>query len=139
VPKRVSAYVRGVLELPDDVALEQDAERTAKRRRQVCATPVGCDLRTPLGPRDRGDRDPQGGADQGQLRPALINVTLEQLVRDRCELTGYTRWTRWSVRSVPRSHGVIHAGRRPPGPFTGRMKPVTIVSMRNRCPSPPRV
>jgi hypothetical protein len=40
---------------------------------------------------------------QSKDNPAdLINVALEELVRERCELPATPRWTRWPRQSAPR-------------------------------------
>ena len=88
VPAAVVNHVRGVLELPDAVVAEIDADRTAKRHRQFVRERLGVKfeaarVRTVAEQAIRA-------AVQTKDNPAdLINVALEELVRQRCELPGY--------------------------------------------------
>lgn len=89
IPVVVVETVRGVLDLPDGVTPETDADRTAKRHRQF--------VRKYLGVRYEAAKV-RAVAEQAiraavatKDNPAdLINVALEELVRARCELPGYT-------------------------------------------------
>ncbi|MFC5747539.1 Tn3 family transposase [Actinomadura rugatobispora] len=90
VPAAVAAHVRGVLGLAgDEVGLRQAASASAKRHRAL--------VRKRLGVSYEAARVRQVAeatirkAVQSKDNPAdLINVALEELVRARCELPGYT-------------------------------------------------
>lgn len=90
VPPPVAAHVRQVLGLAEDeVALRQAASASAKRHRAL--------VRKRLGVSYEAARVRQVAeaairrAVQSKDNPAdLINVALEELVRERCELPGYT-------------------------------------------------
>lgn len=89
VPAVVVDQVRSVLELPDEVAAETDADRTAKRHRQFVREHLGVKYEAAKA------RAVAEAAVRTAVRtkdnPAdLINVALEELVRARCELPGYT-------------------------------------------------
>lgn len=89
VPNVVSEHVRGHCELPDDVVAGSDAERTAKRHRRFVRDRLDVDY-TAAHARDIAERAIRAAV-QSKDNPAdLINVALEELVRARCELPGYT-------------------------------------------------
>ncbi|WP_246238311.1 DUF4158 domain-containing protein, partial [Acrocarpospora corrugata] len=89
VPAAVVDHVRGVLELPDAVVAETDADRTAKRHRQFVRERLGVKYEAV---RVRAVAEQAiRSAVQTKDNPAdLINVALEELVRQHCELPGYT-------------------------------------------------
>lgn len=89
VPEAVSVHVRGVLELPDEVALGQDAERTAKRHRQFVRDRLGVTYE-PARVREITETAIRKAVRTKDNPADLINVALEELVRARCELPGYT-------------------------------------------------
>jgi hypothetical protein len=89
IPAVVVDTVRGVLDLPGGVSPETDADRTAKRHRQFVREYLGV----------RYEAAKVRAVAQQAIRVAaatkdnpadLINVALEELVRARCELPGYT-------------------------------------------------
>ncbi|OLT40047.1 transposase [Saccharomonospora sp. CUA-673] len=89
VPLAVVEHVRDALGLPAGVTAETDAVRTAKRHRQF--------VREHLGVAYEADKvraiaeQAIRSAVQTKDNPAdLINVALEELVRTRCELPGYS-------------------------------------------------
>ncbi len=89
VPAAVVDHVRGALQLPDGVVAETDADRTAKRYRQFVREYVAVQYEavTVRAVAEQAIR----AALQTKDNPAdLINVALEELVRARCELPGYT-------------------------------------------------
>ncbi|MGP3937439.1 DUF4158 domain-containing protein [Nonomuraea sp. KM88] len=89
VPLLVVRHVRDVLGLGEDVALERAAVRSAKRHREFVRKRMkvvydGAGVR-------KVAEDAIRGAVLTKDNPAdLINVALEELVRARCELPGYT-------------------------------------------------
>ncbi|MDF3310582.1 DUF4158 domain-containing protein [Rhodococcus sp. T2V] len=89
IPAVVVDTVRGVLDLPGGVTPKTDADRTAKRHRQfvreyLCVRYEAAKVRAVAEQAIRV-------AVQTKDNPAdLINVALEELVRARCELPGYT-------------------------------------------------
>ena len=85
----VVGHVRGVLGLAEDVRLEQAAARSAKRHREFVRKRLGvvCDAGRFRQVAEEAIRK----AVQSKDDPAdLINVALEELIRLRCELPGYT-------------------------------------------------
>ncbi|MGW3473796.1 DUF4158 domain-containing protein, partial [Saccharopolyspora sp. NPDC000995] len=89
VPATVVEHVRGVLELPDTVAAETDAERTAKRHRQFVRDRVGVKFEAAR-VREVAEQAIRAAVQTKDNPADLINVALEELVRQRCELPGYT-------------------------------------------------
>lgn len=57
-------HVRHLVDVPDEVVLEHDADRTAKWHRGLVRTRAGIKVNAS----DRRDGDPGSGADQGQPR-----------------------------------------------------------------------
>ncbi len=89
VPGAVAGHVRGVLGLPDRVGLEQATERSAKRHRQFVRDRLEV-VYEPARVRQVAEHA-ICRAVQAKDNPAdLINVALEELLRARCELPGYT-------------------------------------------------
>ncbi|WP_235825812.1 DUF4158 domain-containing protein [Candidatus Frankia alpina] len=89
VPADVVGYVRGQLELGESVAAEHDAPRTAKWHRGLVRDWLGV-VYEPAKVREIAEAALREAA-QGKDNPAdLINAALEQLVKARCELPGYT-------------------------------------------------
>ncbi|MGP3920344.1 DUF4158 domain-containing protein [Nonomuraea sp. 10N515B] len=89
VPAVVSEHIREVIGLPEGVALEDAAERSAKRHRSFVRQRMGVtyDAARVREVADEAIRK----AVQAKDNPAdLINVALEELVRAECELPGYT-------------------------------------------------
>ena len=89
VPTTVVRHVRGALGLAGDAELGQAAERTAKRYRELVRARmrVTYDASRVRQVAEQAIRK----AVQAKDNPAdLINVALEELVRARCELPGYT-------------------------------------------------
>lgn len=89
VPHVVLDHVRGKLGLADDVAAEVDAERTGKRHRQFVRDRLGVKY-TPAAVRAVAEGAIRKAV-QSKDNPAdLINVALDEPVRQSCELPGYT-------------------------------------------------
>jgi TnpA family transposase len=89
VPEVVVGHVRGKLGLPEGTAAEVDADRTAKRHRQFIRERLRVVYEPVKVRRIAGEAIRK--AAQTKDNPAdLINVALEELVRQRCELPGYT-------------------------------------------------
>lgn len=89
VPVMVVDHVRGKLELARDVAAVADAERTGKRHRQFVRDRLGVKY-APAAVREVAETAIRTAV-QCKDNPAdLINVALDELVRQRCELPGYT-------------------------------------------------
>lgn len=89
VPEVVAAHVRAALELSVDVVLEQDTERTAKRHRQFVRGRLGV-VYEPARVREIAETAIRKAVQTKDNPADLINVALEELVRARCELPGYT-------------------------------------------------
>jgi hypothetical protein len=89
VPAVVTRHILARLGLADDVGLEQAATRSAKRHREFVRSRLGV-VYDAAGVRKVAE-DAIRRAVQTKDNPAdLINVALEELVRARCELPGYT-------------------------------------------------
>jgi hypothetical protein len=89
VPAVVIDHVRGKLGLAEDVAAEADAVRTGKRHRQFVRDRLDVKY-TPAKVREVAASAVRKAV-QSKDNPAdLINVALDELVRQRCELPGYT-------------------------------------------------
>lgn len=89
VPAVVSEHIREVIGLPEGVALEDAAERSAKRHRSFVRQRMGVTYDAAR-VREVADEAIRKAA-QAKDNPAdLINVALEELVRAECELPGYT-------------------------------------------------
>ncbi len=89
VPATVVAQVRARVGLAESVAAEHDAARTAKWHRGLVRDRLGVTYE-PATIRQVAEAAFREAA-QGKDNPAdLINAALEQLVKARCELPGYT-------------------------------------------------
>ena len=82
-------HVREALRLPADVVAEVDATRTAKRHREFVRTRLGVKYNAAKA-RTLAEEAIRAAA-QAKDNPAdLINVALDMLIRQGCELPGYT-------------------------------------------------
>ena len=89
VPQVVVEHVREALRLPADVVAEVDATRTAKRHREFVRTRLGVKYNAAKA-RILAEEAIRAAA-QAKDNPAdLINVALDMLIRQGCELPGYT-------------------------------------------------
>jgi TnpA family transposase len=89
VPAVVVDHLRGELGLADEVKAEADAERTGKRHRQLVRDRLGVKY-SPAAVRAVAEAAIRKAV-QSKDNPAdLINVALDELVRQSCELPGYT-------------------------------------------------
>ena len=89
VPQVVVEHVREALRLPADVMAEVDATRTAKRHREFVRTRLGVKYNAAKA-RILAEEAIRAAA-QAKDNPAdLINVALDMLIRQGCELPGYT-------------------------------------------------
>ncbi|MFI6803368.1 DUF4158 domain-containing protein [Streptosporangium canum] len=87
VPAVVSEHIRSVIGLPEEVVLEDAAERSAKRHRSFVRERMGVTYDAAR-VREVADEAIRKAA-QAKDNPAdLINVALEELVRAECELPG---------------------------------------------------
>ncbi|MFJ2032950.1 DUF4158 domain-containing protein [Streptosporangium sp. NPDC087985] len=89
VPAVVAEHICGVVGLPEGVVLAEAAERSATRHRNYVRTRMGVTYNA-AGVRTVAAEAIRKAA-QAKDNPAdLINVALDELVRARCELPGYT-------------------------------------------------
>jgi hypothetical protein len=89
VPAAVTENVRDCLELPGEVALDYDADRTLRHHKALVRDRLGV-VHAPEQARKLAEEVIREAA-QAKDNPAdLINVALEELVRGRYELPGYT-------------------------------------------------
>lgn len=85
----VTEHVRGCLELPGEVALDYESERTLRHHKGLVRDRLGV-LYAPEQARKLAEEAIREAA-QAKDNPAdLINVALEELIRSRYELPGYT-------------------------------------------------
>ncbi|WP_260850847.1 DUF4158 domain-containing protein [Rhodococcus sp. WB9] len=89
IPAVVVDTVRGVLDLPGGVNPETDADRTAKRHRKFVREYLGVRYEAAK-VRAVAEQAIRAAAATKDNPADLINVALEELVRARCELPGYT-------------------------------------------------
>jgi hypothetical protein len=89
IPAAVVDHVRGVLELPEMVVAATDAGRTAKRHRQFVRERLGVKYEAAR-VREVAEHAIRSAVQTKDNPADLINVALEELVRQRCELPGYT-------------------------------------------------
>ncbi|WP_224389036.1 DUF4158 domain-containing protein [Pseudonocardia sp. ICBG1293] len=89
VPAVVVDHVRGVLELAESVLAEADVERTEKRHRQFVRDRLGVKFEAAR-VREVAEQSIRVAVQTKDNPADLINVALEELVRQRCELPGYT-------------------------------------------------
>ena len=85
----VIASVRGQLGLVEKVTAEADAERTGKRHRQFVREWLGVN-HAPTTVRQVTEPAIRKTVPSKDNPADLINVALDELVRQRCELPGYT-------------------------------------------------
>lgn len=108
VPAVVIDHVRAAIELPEDVEAETDADRTAKRHREFVRKYLGVKYESAKirSVAEKAIRE----AVQTKDNPAdLINVALEELVRERCELPGYTTLDAMTATIRTEVNGGFHA------------------------------
>jgi hypothetical protein len=89
VPAAVVDHARGVLELPDTVVAETDADRTGKRHRQFVRERLGVKYEAAW-VREVAEQAIRAAVQTKDNPADLINVALEELVRQCCELPDYT-------------------------------------------------
>lgn len=89
VPAVSAEHVRVLLDLNADVAVEHDAARTAKWHRGLVRKFLGV-VYEPVQARKVADVAIREAVKNKDDPADLINVALEELVRERCELPGYT-------------------------------------------------
>ena len=106
VPDSVVSHIRGLLGLPEKVAAEVKANRTAKRHREFVRDRLGvkyesAEVRGIAGAAIRA-------AAQTKDNPAdLINVALEELVHARRELPGYTTLDKMAAKIRTEVNGKV--------------------------------
>jgi hypothetical protein len=107
-PAVVINHVRTAIELTEDVDAETDADRTAKRHREFVRKYLGVTYESAKvrSVAEKAIRE----AVQTKDNPAdLINVALEELVRERCELPGYTTLDAMTATIRTEVNGRFHA------------------------------
>jgi TnpA family transposase len=108
IPAVVINHVRTGIELTEEVDAETDADRTAKRHREFVRKYVGVTYESAKvrSVAEKAIRE----AVQTKDNPAdLINVALEELVRERCELPGYTTLDAMTATIRTEVNGRFHA------------------------------
>jgi Domain of unknown function (DUF4158) len=89
VPPVVVEYVRGKLELDESVKAAHESDRTLWRHRDFVRTRMGVKY-TQANVRSVAGAAIRKAAQSKDNAADLINVALEELVRQSCELPGYT-------------------------------------------------
>jgi Domain of unknown function (DUF4158) len=97
VPAAVTEHVRDRLELPGDVALAYESERTLRHHKGLIRARLGV-LYEPAQVRKLAEHTVREAAWSKDNPADLINVALEELVRGRYELPGYTTLDRLTAR-----------------------------------------
>jgi uncharacterized protein DUF4158 len=108
IPVVVINHVRTAIDLAEDVDAETDADRTAKRHREFVRKHLGVTYESAKVRlvAEKAIRE----AVQTKDNPAdLINVALEELVRERCELPGYTTLDAMTATIRIEVNGRFHA------------------------------
>lgn len=109
VPEVIVAHVRGCLGLPDEVRAAHDSDRTLWRHREF----VRPRLRVVYEPERARAIAAAAIRTEAAVKdnPAdLINVALEELIRARCELPGYTTLDEMAARIRAEVNGAIFRG-----------------------------
>ena len=97
VPESVLTHIRGALGFSEGVPADVDADRTGKRYREITRLRLGVKSDKAVS-RDIAEAAVRAAA-QAKDNPAdLINVAIEQLIRKRRELPGYTTLDRMVAR-----------------------------------------
>ena len=106
VPDSVVGHIRGLLGLPETVAAEVEANRTAKRHREFVRDRLGVKYESA---EVRGIAEAAiRAAAQTKDNPAdLINVALEELVHARRELPGYTTLDKMAAKIRTEVNGKV--------------------------------
>jgi TnpA family transposase len=108
VPAAVVEHVRGTLKLPGEVTAEHDADRTAKWHRGLVRALVG--VRYDAGKARAIAEEAIRKAVTAKDNPAdLINVALEELVRARCELPGFSTLDRLAAAIRAETNTALYA------------------------------
>ena len=97
VPEPVLTHIRGALGLSEDVPADVDADRTGKRYREITRLRLGVKSDKAVS-RDIAEAAVRAAAEAKDNPADLINVAIEQLVRKRLELPGYTTLDRMVAR-----------------------------------------
>jgi TnpA family transposase len=109
VPGAVVEHVRGFLQLPLEVPVAHDSERTLRHHRALIRARLKV-LADPQQARLVAEAAIRAAA-QAKDNPAdLINVALEELVRARCELPGYTTLDELVARLRAEVNGELFGG-----------------------------
>jgi hypothetical protein len=96
IPASIVDHTRGAAGLEDDVTVTMESRRTMKRHRAFIRERLGI-VHEPTRVAQLAERTLRSAA-QAKDNPAdLINATLEELIRARCELPGYTTLDRMAA------------------------------------------
>lgn len=106
VPPAIVEHVREYLSLPTSVVAAHDSERTLRHHKTLIRARLGVRL-DPEQARDVAEQAIRVAAEVKDNPADLINVALEELIRARCELPGYTTLDELAARIRAEVNGGI--------------------------------
>jgi hypothetical protein len=119
IPTVVVDHVRHSLGLPDDVAAAPESARTLRHHRTLVRERLGV-VTDPQYARKLAESAIEGAAQTKDNPADLINVALEEIVRARCEIPGYTTLDEMASRIRTRVNSAFF------GQIVGRMSDVHV-------------
>ncbi|MGH2722186.1 MAG: DUF4158 domain-containing protein, partial [Actinomycetota bacterium] len=119
IPPVVVDHIRRSLKVPDDVAVAPESARTVRHHRSLVRERLGV-VTDPQYARKLAESAIEGGAQTKDNPADLINVALEEIVRARCEIPGYTTLDEMASRIRARVNGGFF------GQVVGRMSDADI-------------
>ncbi|WP_406276572.1 Tn3 family transposase [Nocardia sp. NBC_00881] len=133
IPGVVVDHVRTAIGLADEVAAQTDADRTAKRHRQFVRDHLGVKYEASR-VREVAEQAIRAAAQTKDNPADLINVALEELVRQRCELPGYTTLDAMaaSIRTEVNGQFFAMVSARPDRAQTARLALMLVVDPATR-------
>lgn len=96
--------VRGCLDLAADISVAHDSERTLRHHKTLIRARLGVRF-DPEQAREIAEEAIRTAAEVKDNPADLINVALEELIRARCELPGYTTLDDLAARVRPEVNG----------------------------------
>jgi hypothetical protein len=106
IPAVVIQRVRGCLALAADISVAHDSDRTLRHHKTVIRARLG----VPEQAREIAEEAIRTAADVKDNPSDLINVALEELIRARCELPGYTTLDELAAKVRAEVNGGIFRG-----------------------------
>jgi len=109
VPDSVTEHVRTTLGLAEEVNGTATPARTVRQHRSLVREHLGV-MSDPRHARKVAEAAVHSAAETKDNPADLINVAVEELVRGRCEIPGYSTSTAWQRGSARRSMGPTSLG-----------------------------